>query len=151
MENSAHSYTEQKPDFKEIAKMLHPDSTVNRAMFQGEHRLNQDNPAYTADQWRIETARINVANALEYFWSNYSASQSSEIERLTKENKELYRLKSEMFNEANYHYANYRSEIERLREALTQAQHDVNWMLNNQKLLNRSVFDYLDSALQPKK
>ena len=35
-----------------------------------------------------------------------------------------------------------------LREALERSQQDINWMLNNQKLLNAFVFNYIDEALR---
>jgi hypothetical protein len=37
--------------------------------------------------------------------------------------------------------------VAQLVEALEEARHDVNWMLNNKQFLNPFVFDYIDAAL----
>jgi predicted DNA-binding protein (UPF0251 family) len=38
-------------------------------------------------------------------------------------------------------------EIQPLVEALNKAEQDINWMMNNGKLLNPECFEYLDKAL----
>lgn len=36
---------------------------------------------------------------------------------------------------------------DQMLEALVKAQEDINWMINSGQLLNRFVFDYLDTAI----
>jgi hypothetical protein len=74
--------TLQKPDFKQIARDLHPDSKVEKAVFNGPHRLNHNSPAYCADQWNIETARIHVEKALKYYHDTYVTPLNSELQYL---------------------------------------------------------------------
>ena len=39
--------------------------------------------------------------------------------------------------------------IDTLEAALTRAQQDINWMINEEKFLNQFVFDYIEAALNP--
>lgn len=49
--------------------------------------------------------------------------------------------------EAQELYSNLRKEYKDLYEALKRVEQDINWMLNNEKFLNPSVFDYIDEAI----
>ena len=39
------------------------------------------------------------------------------------------------------------TERDELLEALQKAQYDINWMLNNEQLLNGFVFDYIENTI----
>ncbi len=141
MENSAHSYTEQKPDWKVVFEIIEKQ--------------------YANEQL---DSMIEASRLVAKYFSDRNASQSSEIERLTKENEESLRQRNSfqgMYDFTLKENTNLRAEIERLREALREIKESFAEYCKHRKdkgtavaklnAWNHLLFRINDSALQPQK
>lgn len=96
---------------------------LEQRVAQLEHALNQE---------RAEVARLK--GQLE-FQVGLNKDQLSE---------EAHRLRHSAVIERN---KQLEAEVARLTATLAHCQGDINWMMNNEKLLNPEVFSYLHAAL----